>query len=812
MSEKRPTYTIKEFEPSEDFSNSEHEHDDKLSPMPPSRSLDDNGKVSFSDIAKKIQSDPKPKAVGGAGVSAKRLMGGSSDSADHALSGGKKDSSGLAQDPSITASRRLQLRTISSGRSLLSADTISDNGANETKLKPSQKRTPMPRPHGVRTGKDENKTKRSTASNPSDGASTKRANLLASRLKGRATAVKTRLGNERRAANAAGANNDLTRLGETTVGSEKPGAARRYKPGDNVLVCNQQSRWSTLVNRYGFPPGEGATPEEMRGPYIYALATVRQVHFEEFAAYYTVTRADTGAEQRADTDFMEPIRTTRGEQAAFRAAMQSSLEGGADDDDQFVIRESDDDEGQQNKFIACVENVCFFSILPFLWVWDWIYYFAITFLAPVWRFLRNQARKILMGLEPYACQLRLTMVNFIVLCSFWFMFIDQARLAFFPPEADHAVAIINFIVWLILIAELGFEVFIRPDGYRNLIISEKAFSPQTVRYINLFHLLVESFCLALFVPEFVCLFLKDSCSDRLSFSFYNAALMAVTGPTRVEAVYGRAYFALVRLRVFGLVRHWKNMWIINTFLHKRKSENGLLSNIFPQRAKAKVAPVKQSKVDDEQNDPENGHQKHQSKDATLVNASNIGTALMVTNSYRAIALLCVITGIFPIFGLAFNENFINSLGDTMTEQLQATNLIANDTSDATCDFLVQSTYAWVMAVVAPDVGDSPSDIYLLDFNLQPGRCFGDADETCRSLVNESENGQALCDTRAEVAGQSDDAIAEILGIRVGSIVTFSYADSGKIFNTSDNGGSGFLEDTTYSVTTSFDQTYSVQTA
>jgi hypothetical protein len=60
------------------------------------------------------------------------------------------------------------------------------------------------------------------------------------------------------------------------------------------------ARGSNLVNRYGYPAGGGVAPQEMRGPYTYVLATVKKVHFEEDAEYYTVTRADTGADQRAD--------------------------------------------------------------------------------------------------------------------------------------------------------------------------------------------------------------------------------------------------------------------------------------------------------------------------------------------------------------------------------------------------------------------------------------------------------------------------------------------------------------------------------
>ena len=55
------------------------------------------------------------------------------------------------------------------------------------------------------------------------------------------------------------------------------------------------------VNKFGFPRGEGKTPEEQQGPYVYVLAVVKKVHFDEDTRYYTVARADCGTEQRADT-------------------------------------------------------------------------------------------------------------------------------------------------------------------------------------------------------------------------------------------------------------------------------------------------------------------------------------------------------------------------------------------------------------------------------------------------------------------------------------------------------------------------------
>lgn len=104
-----------------------------------------------------------------------------------------------------------------------------------------------------------------------------------------------------------GPRNSLRRLNENesntqfTGGPVRPKAAyRRYRVGDNVLICCN-SHWATLVNRYGFPPGEGTTAEEQSGPYSFVMASVQTVHFDEFAEYYTVRRSDNGQEQRADT-------------------------------------------------------------------------------------------------------------------------------------------------------------------------------------------------------------------------------------------------------------------------------------------------------------------------------------------------------------------------------------------------------------------------------------------------------------------------------------------------------------------------------
>ena len=187
------------------------------------------------------------------------------------------------------------------------------------------------------------------------------------------------------------------------------------------------------------------------------------------------------------------------------------------------------------------------------------------------------------------------------------------------------------IVWILLLVELLFEIFIRPDGYNSLIVSEKAFSPSTVRFINSFHLLVESLSLAAFIPEFLCLLTGTyTCGDRPAFSFFNAAYMSVLGMHQSDAFLGRAYIALVRLRVFGLVRHWKRMWIKNalTLGCWTSSSGGILSVLAPSR----TAPANSDGV-------KNAVSNREQAGNSLTNASNIGTALLVTNSHRTLMIL-----------------------------------------------------------------------------------------------------------------------------------------------------------------------------
>ena len=65
----------------------------------------------------------------------------------------------------------------------------------------------------------------------------------------------------------------------------------------------------------------------------------------------------------------------------------------------------------------------------------------------------------------------------------------------FPIRTTMSWPMINFGVWVVLVPifELFCEVFIRPDGYQGLLISDESFTPTTVRYIDTIHFVVELF-------------------------------------------------------------------------------------------------------------------------------------------------------------------------------------------------------------------------------------------------------------------------------------------------------------------------------
>lgn len=521
--------------------------------------------------------------------------------------------------------------------------------------------------------------------------------------------------------------------------------SRRYGIDDSVLISNHGTNWANCVNRHGYPPGSGTSPEEKVGPYIFILGTIKTVHYEENAVFYTVTRADTGSDLRGDPNYIEPILTQEGEEAARTAAAEFQVGRGLTDDRD---EDADTNSNEHNDgAIKVLENILGILLLPFLLVYD-IFVLVIGARLLRWSqksfvFTKRQATAFLNGGRPYHCSTVVTTVNLIVVCNIWYMFVDQARLAFFPTESDDALAVINCVIWFILFLELIFEVFIRPDNYSALIQSEKAYMPTTARFISGAHLAIEAVSLAFFVPEFLCLFQEDlQCDERRHFSFGYATLLAISGPTRSQSFLGRCFYACIRLRIFSLVRHWKNRWLNKKYIMRGRSieryqnhENSALTNAEKLRDddEITVATVSSGQIRLEQKE----------RNEALINASNIGTALMVTNSYRALAILVTIVGVLPMISLIFYSAVANVAPTDMVDQLQASNVLITVENQTNCEFLVDSVDSWSRSWHAKDHGliTSETDNFLVVLVIHPARCL----ESFESLeVGDLRFSQAPC--------------------------------------------------------------------
>lgn len=186
------------------------------------------------------------------------------------------------------------------------------------------------------------------------------------------------------------------------------------------------------VNRFGYPAGEGKTEEERSGPFNYVLCTVKKAHFDEDDRYYTVIRADTGSEQRADSGWMEPINEPAALEAAERAARRTGRSAARDAEE----------EHPSGVWSSCTD--CGKAIV------SWPARFAKTKVVPAYTMVRTKTKEqvahVLYGDSPFACKIRLTIINLLVICSFVYLFIEVAALAFFPANWDFVVAVIGLYV------------------------------------------------------------------------------------------------------------------------------------------------------------------------------------------------------------------------------------------------------------------------------------------------------------------------------------------------------------------------------
>jgi hypothetical protein len=229
--------------------------------------------------------------------------------------------------------------------------------------------------------------------------------------------------------------------GERRPTSSTVSRHNQFNVGDTVLVfltllnvTNLEDPKDTFtiaaVNSFGYPEGEGRLDEEKRGPYNFVLATVKQLHFEEDDRYYTVIRADTGSEQRADSGWMEPLKDQAGSEAAYRAAKRTFR---SQSDREVEMME---DSGYIRDIFGCLMEAV-----------AWPAYFFRNSILPGYRTMHMIAKirvsQMLYGDSPFACRIRVTGINFLVFCSVAFLFLEVANLAFIPPHVNSQVLIVE---------------------------------------------------------------------------------------------------------------------------------------------------------------------------------------------------------------------------------------------------------------------------------------------------------------------------------------------------------------------------------
>ena len=353
------------------------------------------------------------------------------------------------------------------------------------------------------------------------------------------------------------------------------------------------------------------------------------------------------------------------------------------------------------------------------------------------------------------------------------------------------------------------------------------------------------------------------CSDRLTdFSYYSSTLATVIGPTWLDVFIGRTIFFLIRFRVFALVRHWRNRWLKITFLDERKykkmkrkkkvlyrqrqfilsddtdldtaatsdgdDDDASIDALFDESDfynadrddmhyhgnQPRRRPTRNSSYVEEQVSKHTEMiemiEANQREDAKK-KASNIGTALMVVNSYRALLILCCITGLFPmLFNISqevgkersTNEMVVNPAGYESVRYLQTINLQVptdaqadDDDGGFHCNYLRSSVAAWINSLdpyYANYFGKKKKGedyISLLSVSIRPARCYAQFNGTMIDHLKFHVN--ASCPLWSDISGQYDSGcifgnainitfrertkhdIAEKLNIRGGSIETYT---------------------------------------
>ena len=107
---------------------------------------------------------------------------------------------------------------------------------------------------------------------------------------------------------------------------------------------------------------------------------------------------------------------------------------------------------------------------------------------------------------------------------------------------------------------------------------------------------------------------------------------------------------MLRLRIFGLVRHWTNMWINNTFIRVRgkdgewqieRGKGFLVPQNYKIQQRRTTTTIAMDELSTHRKPPAKaaGAIVKGTEDYHVTNAAKIGTALLITNAKRSLVFV-----------------------------------------------------------------------------------------------------------------------------------------------------------------------------
>mmetsp|Transcript_16208 Transcript_16208/g.32268 ORF Transcript_16208/g.32268 Transcript_16208/m.32268 type:complete len:1500 (+) Transcript_16208:212-4711(+) len=489
-----------------------------------------------------------------------------------------------------------------------------------------------------------------------------------------------------------------------------------------------------LVNRLGFQNGKGVMMEELAPPFRYVLCQIQRISRNPEAGSLGITlegeapnlihlcvRLDTI--EKIEVKIVDHLCHLEEGTAGFRMAKLAAKSG-----HQLVSKKKNMYEAKLLASKQTEQNEkkltgSFFSRkhseLPFSMRWSTERTKSRNFkhlTMRCYKFLQLCMLNIKLhifymnnGVPPYNIELKLTGNTFLWICSLWFLIADMVKFCN-SKGSDTIFDVINSAVWFLLVVDLFFEILIRPFDYSKLLQSKKAYYPSTQRHIDNFHFVLEFLALALYLPEILSSWSPEP-NIFLSYmsisGLYKQTLDSKNNSTPWLAI---ILLALVRLRLVGVMRRWRQSTInasylktgeelflakvpIETDVGSSSEENQSYDSSTNQNEQ--ISPIDSDSNDETpkliQSSVNINAGRYYNDDKEVTQASSIKTALLVTNSRLIIvAMLLLCTSVQIIFEIRQDVCQDMCVGK-MADYLSKINVDAGrKEDDETCDFLQSS--------------------------------------------------------------------------------------------------------------------------